>query len=90
MHSDVIGGSINWVLIYKIVVAFGLRKSRNHLCVKRTQLSLTLARAYTVHKVQGQSLHTGFTSFHLHKQKYFNQGKMYVALSRIKSLETHF
>ena len=41
-------------------------------------------------KVQGLNLDTGVISFDLHKQKYFNQGQMYVALSRIQSLENLF
>ena len=42
--------------------------------------------ACTVLKVQGLSLAEGVVSFDLEKQKSFNQGKIYVALSRISSM----
>ena len=90
MHSDAIGRSNSWVPIHRIEVTFGLRKNWTHPCVKRTQIPLTLASACTVHKLQGLSLDTGVISFDLHEQKYFNQCQMYVALSRIKSLENLF
>ena len=40
--------------------------------------------------MQGQSLDEGVTSFDLHRQRSFNQGQMYVALSRITSLDRMF
>ena len=43
-----------------------------------------------MHKVQGLSLDTGVIFFDLYKQKYFNQGQMYVALSKLKNLENLF
>ena len=63
---------------------FGLKKNRSHPCIKRTQFPLILALACTVHTLQRLSLDTGVISFHLHKQKHFNQDQMYVALSRKK------
>ena len=51
---------------------------------------MTLAWACIVHKVQELSLNNGAICFDLHKQKYFSQGQMYVALSRIRSLENLF
>ena len=65
---------------------FGLRKNKQQPSVKRTQFPLTLSWACTVHKVQGLSLAEGVVSFDLEKQKSFNQGQTYVALSRISSM----
>ena len=65
---------------------FGLRKNKQQPSVKRTQFHLTLSWACTVHKVQDLSLTEGVVSFDLKSQKYFNQGQMYVALSRITSI----
>ena len=41
----------------------------------------------TVHKGQGLSLNAGVISFDLERQRLFNQGQMYVALSRVKDFE---
>ena len=65
---------------------FGLRKNKQQPSVKSTQFPLTLSWACTVHKVQGLSLAEGVVSFDLEKQKSFNQGQTYVALSRISSM----
>ena len=45
-----------------------------------------LAYAYTVHKVQGLTLDSAVISFDLRKQKRFNLGQLYVAMSRVKSM----
>ena len=58
--------------------------------IKRTQFPLGLSWACTVHKVQGLSLSQVLISFDLLKQKSFNHGQMYVALSRVTSLEGLF
>ena len=58
--------------------------------IKRTQFPLVLSWACTVHKVQGLSLNYVVVSFDLLKQKSFNPGQMYVALSRVTSLEGLF
>ena len=65
---------------------FGLRKNKQQPSVKRTQFPLTMSWAWTVHKVQGLSLAEGVVSFDLEKQKSFNQRQIYVALSRISSM----
>ena len=49
-----------------------------------------LAWACTVHKVQGLSLDKVVVSFDLEKQRSFNCGQMYVALSRVTSLNSLF
>ena len=55
--------------------------------VQRIQFPITLAWACTVHKVQGLTLQNVVISFHLNKQKSFNYGQVYVALSRLTSLQ---
>ena len=54
--------------------------------IQRTQFPLTLAWACTVHKVQGLTLPEVVFSFELVRQRQFNYGQVYVALSRIKAL----
>ena len=54
--------------------------------VQRIQFPIPLAWACTVHKVQGLTLQNVVISFHLNKQKSFNYGQVYVALSRSTSL----
>ena len=49
-------------------------------------ISTCTAWACTIHKVQGLTLSTVVFSFELYKQKQFNYGQVYVALSRVKSL----
>ena len=57
---------------------------------KATQFPLALSWVCTVHKVQGLSLNEGVISFQLQWQKSFNQGLIYVASIRVKTLEgTH-
>ena len=46
-----------------------------------------LAWACTVHKVQGLSLRKIVVSFQWLKQRNFNYGQIYVALSRVTTLE---
>ena len=54
--------------------------------IQRTQFPLTLAYAVSIHKVQGLSLTNVVISFDLVKQRSFNYGQVYVALSRATSL----
>ena len=51
------------------------------------QFPLALAWACTVHKVQGLTLNKIVISFDLFKQRAFNYGQIYVALSRATSLQ---
>ena len=54
--------------------------------IQRVQFPITLAYAVTIHKVQGLSLQQVVISFQLFKQRSFNYGQIYVALSRSTSL----
>lgn len=54
--------------------------------LQRMQFPLTLAYAVSIHKVQGLSLNSLVISFELVKQRSFNYGQVYVALSRATSL----
>ena len=55
--------------------------------IQRIQFPITLAWACTIHKVQGLTLQNVVISFKLNKQKSFNNGQVYVALSRTTSLQ---
>ena len=54
---------------------------------RRKQFPLMLANSCTVHKVQGLEFASILVSFQLAKQRQFNAGQQYVALSRVKSLD---
>ena len=54
--------------------------------IQRTRFPLTLAWVCTVHKVQGLTLPEVVFSFELFRQRQFNYGQVYVALSRVKAL----
>ena len=54
--------------------------------IQRVQFPLTLAYAVTIHKIQGLSLDKVVISFELFRQRSFNYGQVYVALSRSRSL----
>ena len=84
IHSDVIRRSNSCVPVHKVEVRFGLRRNWTHPCVKGTQSPLILAWACIVHKLQELSLDTDVISFDLNKQKYFDQGQIYVALRKIR------
>ena len=55
--------------------------------IQRVQFPVTLAWACTIHKVQGLTLENVVISFNLIKQRAFNYGQIYVALSRSTSLQ---
>ena len=56
--------------------------------IQRLQFPLILAWPCTVHKVQGLTLDNIVVSFDLKRQKCFNFGQIYVALSRATSLNS--
>lgn len=55
--------------------------------IQRIQFPITLAWACTVHKVQGLTMDSIVISFHLNKQRSFNYGQIYVAISCAKTLQ---
>ena len=55
--------------------------------IQRIQFPITLSWACTVHKVHGLTLENVVVSLNLRKQRYFNYGQIYVALSRATSLQ---
>ena len=58
-----------------------------NLSFTRQQFPLMLSYAVTVHKVQGIQIPSGVISFELLMQRGFNAGQLYVALSRVESLD---
>ena len=71
-------------ILAKIKLNPGKRSSPE---IQRLQFPLALAWACTVHKVQGLTLNKIVISFELFKQRSFNYGQTYVALSRATSLQ---
>ena len=76
----------NIVLILRIEATFSVSLNSGPT-IHRTQFPLMLAFACTVHKVQGLTLPSIVVSFNLNRQRKFSYGQLYVALSRVKSLE---
>ncbi|XP_066910992.1 ATP-dependent DNA helicase PIF1-like [Clytia hemisphaerica] len=84
-----------WVLIERAETTFNTRKAKKKkketpLMVRRTQFPLMLSYACTRHKVQGLTLQSAVVSFELFKQRYFNEGQMYVSLSRVTNINGLF
>ena len=93
MHgSNIIAKSNRSIPIKKGKTQIYLNKSKSisSSYIKRTQFPLMLSWACTVHKVQGLSLDVGVVSFNLENQRSFNQGQMYVALSRVTRINNLF
>ena len=88
MKSDAFGEQHLWVSIEKTEADIKIKSSKTSSpVIKRTQYSLMLAWIYTVHKVQGLSLAKIVVIFQLLKQRQFNYGQIYVALSRVTALD---
>ena len=58
--------------------------------IKRTQFPLALSWACMVHKVQNLRLMSAVVSFDLENQKLFNEGQVYVTLSRVTKIDNLF
>ena len=64
--------------------------SVDRVTFQRKQFPIMLANSCTIHKLQGQEIPSGVVNFDLCKQKRFNPGQIYVALSRIQCLDGLF
>lgn len=88
MPSDHLTRGNRWVKIERVEASFNTKKRfSNSPAICRTQFPLMLSWACTCHKVQGLSLPSAVISFELFKQKQFNAGQMYVALSRVINID---
>ena len=67
-----------------------IEKKQSSPVIKRTHFPLMFSWACAIHKVQGLSLNKIVISCDLLKQKSFNPGQIYVAVSRVTSLEGLF
>ena len=83
--SNVIAKNNKWVPVKREETSIYLSKYKS-----TSQFPLVLSWACTGHKVQGLSLTSAVVSFDLEKQKSFNEGQMYVALSRVTSIYNLF
>lgn len=87
-NTDNLAKSNYWIPLERGEAKIKLRsKKEASPVIIRTQFPLMLSWACTVHKVQGLSLTEAVISFNLQKQRSFKNGQMYVALSRVTSLQ---
>ncbi|XP_044169485.1 uncharacterized protein LOC114973474 [Acropora millepora] len=87
-HSNSFARHNNAVPIEQVLTKIKIRPGKpSSPEIQRTQFPLTLGYACTVHKVQGLTLKKVVVSFDLLKQRSFNYGQIYVALSRSTSLQ---
>ena len=88
MSTDPYARRNRWVPIKMIEKEIKINKNCScSPCIKRLQFPLTLSWACTVHKVQGKTFSNIVVCFDLIKQKRFNAGQIYVALSRVTTLD---
>ena len=85
MRSSYLGRQNSWVPIEKCEAEISIKKGPASPSIRCTQFSLTLAWAFTVHKVQGLSLKQVIIDFHLRKQKSLGPGQIYIALIMVKT-----
>ena len=91
INSDNYAKQHNCVPIERFATDIEICKSKpSSPVIKRTQFPLMIAWACTVHKVQGNQFRQIVVSFELNKQRSFNPWQMYVALSRVTSLDGLF
>ena len=89
--SDITAKNNKWVPIKREETSiFLIKYQTTSPAITRTQFPVVLSWACTVHKVQGLSLTSVVVSFDLEKQRSFNKGQMYVALSRATSIDNIF
>ena len=90
-QRDMMTRQNNWIVIERAEATFNTKKGfSNSPCVRRTQFPLMLAWACTCHKVQSLSIPSAVISFELLRQRQFNVGQMYVALSRVTNMDGLF
>ena len=87
MRSDVYANNNNAVPISRTEADVPLTNTGTSYSVKRTQFPLMLGWACTIHKVQGLTLRKVALSTELRKMRQFGHGQIYVALSRITSID---
>ena len=89
--NDIIAKNSEWVPIKREEIYIYLNKYKTTSpSIKRTQFPLALSWACTVHKVQNLRLMSAVVNFDLENQKLFNEGQMYVALSRVTKIDNFF
>ena len=88
INSDSMAKRLRAVPIKRTEASINIYSNKpNSPVIKRTQFPLMLAWACTVHKVQGKQFKEIVISFKLFGQRSFKYGQMYVALSRVTSLD---
>ena len=75
------------VPIQPVLARITLRPGKPSPEIQRLQFPITLAWGCTVHKVQGLTVNEIMVGFDLHREKHFNYGQIYGALSRARSLQ---
>lgn len=91
INSTSLARRLKAVPICKIETKIKIHQNKsNSPIIRRTQFPLMLAWTCTVHKVQGKQFEKAVISFDLLKQRRFNFGQIYVALSRVTSLNGLF
>ena len=89
--NDIIAKNNEWVPIKREETYIYINKYKTTSpSIKRTQFPLALSWACTVHKVQNLRLMSAVVSFDLENQKLFNEGQVYVALSRVTKIDNLF
>lgn len=84
--DSVLGGILpHWVPIYKRTATFPVSRN-SKICCHRETFPLNLARAMTIHKSQGSTFDTVVVAY----DSTMSQQLVYVALSRVKTLEGMF
>ena len=88
IRSDTYGSQHDLVPIRRIEREIAINsKSACSPTIKRLQLPIILSWANTIHKLQGKTFQKVVVCFDLFKQRTFNPGQIYVALSRVTSLD---
>ena len=88
INSDIVAKRITAIPLKRTEATINIHPNKtNPPAIKRTQFSLMLAWACTVHKVQGKQFKEAVISFELFKQRRFNNGQIYVGLSKVTSLD---